>query len=193
MHDEKQKISLRVACGIPDDTMPIITVVGGGTGANFLNRLIYETIGDLTRMCHVVHITGKGKSGTPREPYIHGKYHAYEYLGEELLEYIALADCVITRAGMGMLSELSVFGTPTIIIPIPYSHQEKNAVYFEREKHAALYLSQQGLTKEKYISSIRRVLHDNVLRQELSYNMYHALPREGAQNIKKLIEEVIKP
>ncbi|MBI2093023.1 MAG: hypothetical protein HYT75_08555, partial [Deltaproteobacteria bacterium] len=69
--------------------------------------------------------------------------------------------------------------------------QEKNAVYFERQKHAAIYLVQNDITAEKFVRAIQRVLKDDALRQELSQNMKLALPQDGAQNVKGLIEEVI--
>lgn len=190
-YDREWRGPLRQAHGISDDALPVVLIVGGGTGALSLNHCVYDALGELTRISHVVHVTGKGKGSVPAGSYIRERYHAYEFLKEELIEYAAFADCVVTRAGMGMLSELSVLGKPTIIIPIPQSHQEKNAVYFERQKHAAIYLVQNDITAEKFVRAIQRVLKDDALRQELSQNMKLALPQDGAQNVKGLIEEVI--
>jgi len=190
--DAQQKKALRLTHNISDDGLPIVLVVGGGTGALVLNQCVYESLGELTEICHVVHITGKGKMAVAQGLYNKERYHEFEFLGEDLLDYVALADCVVKRTGMGILSELSVFGKLTIIIPIPHSHQEKNAVYFERVKHAALYVSQEGLTKEKFISAIKRILKDDILRQELSKHMKQALPQNGAENIKKIVEETVK-
>lgn len=188
----KSLILLREKLNIPNDTIPVVLVVGGGTGAIFINTCIGNALAELTRVCHVVHVTGKGKGGMLPATYDKERYRTFEFLGEELLDYMAIADCVITRAGMGVLSELSVLGKPTIIIPIPHSHQEKNAIYFERKKHAALYLLQEGLTSEKLVGTIQRVLGDRILRQELSENMKLALPHDGAQKMRKFIEEIIK-
>ena len=158
----------------------------------YINDCVRDVLLELTRMCHVVHITGKGKSGVPALSYHTERYHAYELLRETLLTAMSVADCVVTRAGMGALSELSILGKPTIIIPIPRSHQEKNAVYFERQKHAAVYLSQNGLTGEKLACAVQRVLKDDVLRKELSDHMRLALPRDGAKKVKMFIEEIMK-
>lgn len=192
MQDEKKRVQLRAQLGIPLDSFPIVFVVGGGAGAAAINICVREALGDLTRMCHVIHVTGMGKGGDPSVQYVQERYYTFGFLKEEMIDYVALADCVVTRAGMGVLSELSILGKPTIIIPIPHSHQEKNAVYFERQKHAAIYLAQEGLTGEKLARTVARVLDDAVLRTELSDHMKQALPREGAQKIRKLIEEIIK-
>ncbi len=192
IRDSKNRISLRVLLGIPDDNLPVVLIVGGGTGAEFINIRVLESLGELTKICHVVHITGKGKGGVAVVSYIQERYHVFEFLGEKLLDYIAISDCVVTRAGMGMLSELSVYGKPTIIIPIPHSHQEKNAVYFERQKHAAIYLLQEGLTAEKFIETIRRIFKDSVLMQELSDHVRLALPQDGARRVRELVEEIVK-
>ena len=46
---------------------------------------------------------------------------------------------MVSRAGMGALTELSVLGKPTIVIPISGSHQEDNAYYFKKQNAVVLW------------------------------------------------------
>src|SRR3989338_10472144 len=80
----------------------------------------------------VIHITG-----TADFPQYE---RAYDGLGmenevfpftDEIAAFFASSDLVIARAGAGTLSELFVFGLPSILIPYPYagSHQLENARY----------------------------------------------------------------
>jgi UDP-N-acetylglucosamine--N-acetylmuramyl-(pentapeptide) pyrophosphoryl-undecaprenol N-acetylglucosamine transferase len=53
----------------------------------------------------------------------------------------AAADLVVTRAGMGTLTELAALGKPAVVVPIPESHQEENARFFA-DSGAALYFEE---------------------------------------------------
>lgn len=57
------------------------------------------------------------------------------------------ATLVITRAGLGTLTELSFLSKPTIIMPLPHSHQVDNAAYFQKNE-AAIVLSQTDCSVE---------------------------------------------
>ena len=47
---------------------PVLVVLGGGTGAVSLNNLIWQNLGELTKFCQVVHLTGKGKNQVTSYP-----------------------------------------------------------------------------------------------------------------------------
>src|SRR6056297_3428496 len=143
---------------------PVVLIVGGGTGAQFLNDLVENNLAELTKLAQVIHVTGKGKAS--RE--IHEHYSAFEFLSHNLmLEALGKADLVISRSGLGFLTELSYFGSPAILIPKPGSHQEDNARVFA-EKKAALILKQKEISSEKFLSSVEEVLKDKDLRKQLS-------------------------
>lgn len=111
-----------------EEGVPTVLVLGGGTGAASLNALVVGAAGDITGSAQIVHVTGKGKGG--ESDVSMSRYHAVEFLTDAMKHAYAVADLVVTRAGMGTLTELVALGKPTIIIPMPNSHQEENADFF---------------------------------------------------------------
>ncbi|HPI67234.1 MAG TPA: undecaprenyldiphospho-muramoylpentapeptide beta-N-acetylglucosaminyltransferase [bacterium] len=157
-----------------NNNLPIVLVLGGGTGALFLNELVWQSLEKLTKFCNIIHLTGKnkcqslpaGKAGIQRQN-ARENYQQFTFLNADQLAVVySKATLVISRAGMSTLTELAYFKKPTIIIPIPDSHQEENAKYFA-EKKSALYLSQKELTSEKLVAQIKNLLVDEQSQKEL--------------------------
>ena len=169
---------------------PLLLVIGGGTGAIAINDLVKEALPDLLPQCQIAHLTGRGKKAL--EISDSEEYKVFEFLDQaEVLALMAAADLVLSRSGLGVLTELSALAKPAILIPIPHSHQEDNAAIFS-ERKAALVLSQTDLTAKKLSQEIARALADAKLRGSLSHNIQKIMKREAAQNIAALVWEMIK-
>lgn len=118
--------------GLSPDKKTIL-VIGGGTGAQSLNE-VFEIIGkDLLHFCQVVHVTGKGKM-TRALTELGRDYIAIEFLGEGIADVLALADIVVSRAGMGTICELSALKKPVVIVPLSNIDQLGNARALEQKK-----------------------------------------------------------
>jgi len=163
---------------------PVLLVIGGGTGAQGINQLVKETLPELLKFCQVIHVTGIGKAGEERR--LDG-YRRFQFLTEGMVHAYDAADLVISRAGMGALTELSALHKPSIIIPMPDSHQEKNAEAFENE-NAIQYVRQKTLNAERFIEKIKYTF-DNIERyRDRADNMSKVLPR-GAK--RRMADEII--
>ena len=103
----------------------------------------------------------------------------------------AAADIVVSRCGMGVLTELSNLGKPAILIPIPDSHQESNAAVFKRNK-AAVVLEQKQLTSRILIDNIKKVLADKDLQGRLGRNIKNVMKENANENIIKVIRKTLK-
>lgn len=170
-----------------ETSKPVLVILGGGTGAVSLNKLIWDNLSELTKFCQIVHLTGRGKlniSNLRLENELN--YHAIEFLTKEMPDLFAVADIVISRAGINVLAELAVLAKPTIIIPIPDSHQEANAEYFQ-DKNAALVLNQRELTKDKLITEIKELLNNKEKQNQLIQNIKKIVPSDA---INKIIKEI---
>ncbi|NIP32803.1 hypothetical protein GWN26_08595 [Candidatus Saccharibacteria bacterium] len=98
------------------------------------------------------------------------------------------ADLVVSRAGMGALTELAALQKPSIIIPMPDTHQEDNTEIFEHS-NAIQYLRQNTLNPKRFIEKIKYTF-DNIDRyEERAKNMPLVLPR-GAK--VKMTDEIFK-
>ena len=101
-----------------------------------------------------------------------------------------IADVVVSRAGLGFLTEISYLAKPAIIIPIPDSHQEDNARIFSKNE-AAMVLDQKKLTARDFINKIRGLLKDETLRHKLSSNVAGVMKKGASEAIAGIIKRVI--
>lgn len=158
--------------------LPVLLILGGGTGSQALNGIVEKSLHDLLQFVQIIHITGRDKQVDVKAD----NYHQFEFLTHEMTEAICAADLVVTRAGMSTLSELIILAKATIIIPIPNSHQEYNASYFQKN-NAAIVLSQRSLTKEVLVSNIRELFFEKYRRDNLSSNISKMMDFSGAEKV----------
>ncbi len=169
------------------DDLPTLLILGGGTGAIKINEIVEKSLADLLQFCQIIHITGKGKK---IEVAADG-YHQFEFLANGMTEAMCSSDLIVTRGGLSTASECIIMAKPTIIIPMPATHQELNAQYFQKS-NAAYVLSQQSLTPEMFISVIKDLLYDAGQRENLSRNIAKMMPHDGAARIAQLLLQIAK-
>lgn len=173
-----------------NNDLPIVLVLGGGTGAMAINKLVEQSLVELTKFCQVIHVTGKDK-GFGGQASIKN-YAKYEFLGaDKMASALKAADIVVTRAGLGFLTELSYLGKPCIIIPLPDSHQEANAEFFKSRK-AALVVGQKYLAAAGLTHLVKDLLADEKGLGRLASNMRKAMKRGASREIVKIIENILK-
>jgi UDP-N-acetylglucosamine--N-acetylmuramyl-(pentapeptide) pyrophosphoryl-undecaprenol N-acetylglucosamine transferase len=121
--------------------MPLLLVMGGGTGAKSINDAMELLIPELAKRMHIVHLAGRGKVSEKLKALSeeYASYEVHEFLGNELLDIMQQADLIVSRAGMGTILGLIYLKKASIIIPIEHSHQEKNAAILD-DAHAAIVL-----------------------------------------------------
>jgi UDP-N-acetylglucosamine--N-acetylmuramyl-(pentapeptide) pyrophosphoryl-undecaprenol N-acetylglucosamine transferase len=163
-----------------DPSVPLLLVTGGGTGAVGLNRLVEDAAPRLVERFQVLHLTGAGRGTSPRTD--SPRYRAVEFLVAEMPSAMAAATIVISRAGMGTLTELSALGKPTVLIPMPASHQWANARAFER-LGAVQVEDQDTLTPEGLAARVSALLDDASRRQHLGQALAASMPRDASARI----------
>jgi UDP-N-acetylglucosamine--N-acetylmuramyl-(pentapeptide) pyrophosphoryl-undecaprenol N-acetylglucosamine transferase len=142
----------------------------------------------LSEFAQLVHLTGKAKNLREFGAYYNNHYQVLEFFdGREMGDALAAADLVVTRAGLSALSELSVLGKPSIIIPLINTHQEENAKYWE-DKNAAVVLSENQL--DELSSNIEQLLSDSARLAELSVNMKNIMPGDAAEQIAEMLGDL---
>ena len=73
-------------------------------------------------------------------------------------EALSAADLVVSRAGMGFMSEFMAMERPFVLVPLPESHQEENAGYFRRE--AGVPVLEKDATPEDFLKTVSAYLSD---------------------------------
>jgi UDP-N-acetylglucosamine--N-acetylmuramyl-(pentapeptide) pyrophosphoryl-undecaprenol N-acetylglucosamine transferase len=169
--------------------LPVVLILGGGTGSLFINNIVAETALDLIKFCQIILITGPLKNEQFNFP--ESNIKVFNFLNTEgIIKVFYASDIIITRCGMGALTELSYFGKPTILIPMPDSHQEKNADVF-KDKKAALVVSQKNLNKENFVLILKNLLNNKEEQVELSRNIKNVIKIDREKHILNIINQLL--
>lgn len=154
-----------------DPTKKTLLIVGGSLGSQRINELIANQLSMFqAENLQVLWQCGK---------LYYDRYKSLETKAIKVLKFIskmdmayAAADVIISRAGAGAVSELSLVGKPVLFIPSPNvaeDHQTKNARSIE-EKDAALMLKESDLD-DKFQEVFKSLINDIDLQKRLSKNI----------------------
>jgi UDP-N-acetylglucosamine--N-acetylmuramyl-(pentapeptide) pyrophosphoryl-undecaprenol N-acetylglucosamine transferase len=167
--------------------LPVVLVTGGGTGALRLNELAVEAARELADECQLIHLTGARRSPAP---WSHANYRRFEFLAEPMADALAVADVVVTRAGMSALSEIAALRKAAIVVPMPDSHQEANAAVFARHG-AGVACLEATLSGDRLAQKIRGLLPDTGRRKSLGDAGALLLPSNSPDAICTGIAELV--
>ncbi len=164
--------------------VPLLVVTGGGTGALGLNRIVAAAAARLVERLQVVHLTGRNR-GVPSIT-ASARYRQLEFLVDEMPHLLAAATMVVSRAGMGTLTELAALEKPSVIVPMPGSHQLANASAFAR-LGAIEVATQDALTPDGLVDRVFHLLDDSARRERLGRALAASMPRDAADRIASLL------
>jgi len=163
-----EKNQAKTALGL-DLTLPTIFIMGGSSGSLRINETVLDALPNLVSFANVVHQTGKThfdsvqKTGGVIAGALKNRYHAYPYLNIQSIRNAASsADVIIARAGTGSITEISLWGVPSILIPIPesVSHDQRTNAYAYAHTGAAVVLEEANLTPHVLASEAHRISTD---------------------------------
>lgn len=148
--------------------LPLLVITGGNQGSHFFNQLLLDNLDYLVGRYLIVHQSGDSKFkdfeklSERRNSLKHPeRYFLYKFIdGEDLGAIFQAAELVISRAGANTLLELAYLGTPTLIVPIPYLHnneQEINAKFFAGAGLGEV-IYQSELTGPRLLGEIERMV-----------------------------------
>ncbi len=178
-----------------DPDNDVILILGGSQGARGINRLVYDIVDELIRRnCCVVHQTGHQQgegnyltAATDREV---SHYCRFDFIREDLPDFLAAATVVISRAGAGTIWELAATGKPAILIPLPTSgsrgDQIRNARLLEKLK-AAIVFREEELTRDVLLETIFKLLDNKEQLNSLGNNIKKIYREDSAKIISNEI------
>lgn len=162
---------------------PVLVLTGGGQGAVKLNEALGLCLDFLLERFQVVHLHGRNN---PPLDSNHPDYHPFDFISQGMGDLLQRADLVISRAGMGILSELALLGKDVILIPIPNSHQVLNVQPLAEQGGAALLPQQIFLEQgETWFREFFQTYQPGVLGQRLS----ELLPKGGNEVV---VQDILK-
>lgn len=165
---------------------PIVLITGGGLGARALNDFIKPFVSQLLEKYQVHHILGLDNWDQRLEL---AGYTAHRMITKEMNELLNSAEIIISRAGMSLISEAASLKKALVLVPIPNSHQEKNAEFFAKH-NAACYVPQGNhQIMDRYLY---KLIHNDIWQQGLAGNLYKLFPEKAGENYVALIKDLLE-
>lgn len=173
-------------CGFQSEK-PVIMVIGGSTGSQFINKIVRSLLPDLLKDFQVLHLCGKGKLDSSFE---HTKgYAQFEYANKELSDMFALADLVISRAGANAICELLALRKPNILIPLSANasrgDQILNARSFEGQGYSVV-IEEEQLNSVILLDAIKKLFQN---RNQYINAMAKSEQLNSVETIVQLLEQ----
>lgn len=171
-----------------------ILVIGGSLGARSVNNGILSGVSQLPDNCQMIWQTGKFyfeemKAGLPEN--MQGRVIVTDFISRMDMAF-AMADVVVSRAGAGTISELSLLAKPSIFVPSPNvseDHQTKNAMALV-EKDAALLVKDSDVNNLIEVAS--QLASDDEKRSVLSVNINKMAKPDAASDIAREVIRLAK-
>ena len=175
-------------CGFQNDK-EVLFIMGGSLGSKVINDVIRENLDELLAKFNIIHICGKGNIDTSLEN-IKG-YNQFEYVNEELPDFMMAADYIISRAGANSIFEFLALKKPTLLIPLSRKasrgDQILNANSFEKEGYA-LVMQEEEINKESFIKKIDELVSK---KDRLVLNMINGNNKVGNDAVIETILSAI--
>ena len=170
-----------------DKTKPNLLIIGGSTGAKFINEKVWINIDTLTKNFNVLHITGK----QAKEIKHHKNYLQVPY-AENIGDYLDFANIILSRAGSGAINEFLTLRKPMLLIPLSKKcsrgDQIENAKLFTKLGFSDM-IEEEDFDDKMFIIKIKN-LYQN--KDKYIKNMQNAKLPNANKKIKELIMEIKK-
>ena len=170
-----------------DKNRPTLLVVGGSSGAKFINEKVIENLDKICENFNCIHITGKQITSQVK----HKNYFQVDY-SENIGDFIDGCDIVLSRAGSGAINEFLALKKPMLLIPL-----SKKCSRGDQIENAKLFLKQgfcDVLTEEEFDNSIFNIKLVNLYKNREKYvkNMKNYKNFDACDKIIELIKKIEK-
>ena len=168
---------------------PVVLVTGGSQGALAINNAVAAWLDQGgPGEANLIWVTGRG-TYSQFQHYESPRVRVLDFL-DPMADAYALANLVISRAGMITVAELCAWGLPNVLIPLPTAaadHQTHNARVLA-EAGASLMVPQSELTAERLRGVVGGLLSDPVrLERMASLASARGRPNSAREIVSKLL------
>jgi UDP-N-acetylglucosamine--N-acetylmuramyl-(pentapeptide) pyrophosphoryl-undecaprenol N-acetylglucosamine transferase len=169
---------------------PLVLITGGSQGALAINRAVAEWLDQGgPEGTDLLWVTGRGTydqfAARHRPPAV----QVIDFL-DPMADGYAVADVVVSRAGMITVAELCAWGLPSVLVPLPTAaadHQTHNARVLA-EAGASTLVAQADLTAGTLAAAVESLLRDGTRRQAMADRaLARGRPHAAADIVSKIL------
>ena len=175
-------------CGF-SDSKEVLFIMGGSLGSRVINEKIRKNLDVLLKEFNIIHICGKDNLDKTLINKV--GYKQFEYVDEELPDFMMAADYIISRAGANSIFEFLALKKPTLLIPLSKKasrgDQILNSKSFEKEGYS-LMLEEEGLNEDILY---KKLLDLKERKKEFIKNMEKSQSKNGVEAIINVLVESI--
>jgi len=190
IRDEIFKGSRIKAAGICNfaENKPVILIMGGSQGSVAINNCVRQALNSLLDKFNIIHACGVGNvdNGINRNGYLQ-----FEYISENMGDFYALADLVVSRAGANSIGEFLALNKPNVLIPLSRKasrgDQILNAASFEKQGFSVV-IDEEELNPQVLLDKISETYEN---RGKYASAMKKSEGAGGIGQIIGLIEETV--
>jgi UDP-N-acetylglucosamine--N-acetylmuramyl-(pentapeptide) pyrophosphoryl-undecaprenol N-acetylglucosamine transferase len=168
---------------------PVLLVTGGSQGALVINLTVAAWL-DQAGLANadLIWVTGRA-TYQQFQRYQTANVRVFDFL-DPMADAYAVADLVVSRAGMITVAELCAWGIPNVLVPLPSAaadHQTHNARVLA-EAGASLVLPQSTLTADRLKDVVTQLLRDPAQRRQMAQR---ALARGRPDSARDIVSKLL--
>ncbi len=175
---ESEQAQARKGFGL-NPNEPVILILGGSQGSERMNNFVLENLELLISEFQILHQTGANNYEEYRKEFEFktkdwsdvekNRYHFQAFFDKDMADALIAADLAVSRAGSGLIFELSAFGKPAILVPLDESangHQKENA-YAYSQIGAAIVIEEKNLLGNLVLEEMKKITANPELAQKM--------------------------
>lgn len=183
-------------------SLPLITILGGSQGSQFLNDSILPTLSYILPFAQIIHQTGKDnykkiKSETDRlleKLPEKANYYCQDFFDEaQMREIYENSSLIIMRSGSQVL-ETFTWGVPTILVPIKeeVSRDQTSNAFAAMRRGASVVIEEKNLTPHILQNEIIQLLQDNKKLAHMSASARESAKYDASEKISEILIKYCK-
>lgn len=168
-----------------DPSRPVLLVTGGSSGARRINETVHRSAATIVGAgWQILHVVGGRSDIGPSD--LDG-YHVLPYCDRMDLAYAA-ADFVVSRAGAGMVCELTAVGLPSILVPYPVGNgEQRHNARDVVEAGGAVLVADEAFVPEWVTAELLTILQDRAQIASMAVRAGSVGHRNGADRMTDLV------
>ncbi len=179
-----------------DGARPVVLVTGGSQGALAINRAVAGWLdAGGPAGADLLWVTGRGTHDEFAARHRPPAVQVIDFL-DPMADGYAVADVVVSRAGMITVAELCAWGLPSVLVPLPTAaadHQTHNARVLAEAGATAL-LAQSALTPASLGDLVSALLGDRARRETMAARaLARGRPGAAAEIVSRLLTLAGRP